>query len=86
MEDETIKVFHCGYNINNVPQIEIEFRGLTGMSKFKVADSKEKPIQKLRNIEDNSDKEKTTKPETWISFENRQSRVAHIRGHPATTQ
>lgn len=38
MEEETIKAFHCGYNINYVPHTEIEFRGLTGMSRFKVAD------------------------------------------------
>lgn len=38
MEEETIKVFHCGYNINNVPQTEIEFRGLTGTCRSKVVD------------------------------------------------
>lgn len=53
MEEEIIKVFHCGYSINNVPQTEIEFRGPTGMRS-----SKGKPIQKLRKIKDNSDKKK----------------------------
>lgn len=38
MEEETIKVSLCGYNINNVPQTEIEFRGLPEMCRSKVAD------------------------------------------------